>query len=214
MFALAFAVDAEIPALILAVITVLHYYVNYISCFVLFIKKIVIIINYKMDNYTPNTTSTPSNMDTMDTMDTTNDVELVGTNESDNISPSNKADDNKVIEVTTIDALIRYTLVVFIGFVSTLVAMMNGMTQLNQEEESTGLAELVLITDSLVNILCIYLLFGFGEKLYYKLCGCCDRGLKNCFVKRVLSKRSGNDGDDALTQLTAQESKTLLFKTI
>ena len=36
---------------IFTLIFMIHYYTNYILCFILFIKKIVVIINYKMDNY-------------------------------------------------------------------------------------------------------------------------------------------------------------------
>ena len=118
---------------------------------------------------------------------------------------------NQVIEVKSIDSLIRYALMVFIGFVTTFIVLINGVIQVtNGGVHQYRLADLVLPLDAMINMLCIYLLFGFGEKLYYKLCICCDGCLKNCFVNRILSKRGSADDDE----LNVQQSKNLLFQTI
>ena len=136
---------------------------------------------------------------------------------SDDDDIDERSEKNKVIEIKSIDSLIRYAVIVFIGFLSTLLVFIHSIINFitgysiggGNDDDEYHLGYLVLTMDIMINMLCIYLLFGFGEKLYYKLCICCDKCLKNCFVKRMLNKRVGVDH-----QLTLQQSKALLFKTI
>ena len=185
---------------ILTVILFIQYYINYVVCFILFTKKIVVIINYKMDNYQK------QNIELEPQLSATN------TNTATPETPQDddeRVNNNQVIEVKSIDSLIRYALLVLIGCISTLIVFLNGIIQISIEANQSGFSDLTIQIDSIVNMLCICLLFEFGEGLYYRLCSCCDTCLKNCFVKRILRNR-----DEENDPLTVQQSKTLLFKTI
>ena len=47
--------------------------------------------------------------------------------------------------------------------------------------------------DSLINLFCIFILFGFSKNIYFKLCHCCDKCAKKCYIQTIM-KQHKNDG--------------------
>lgn len=59
--------------------------------------------------------------------------------------------------------------------------------------------ERIFMFDSLVNLFCIFILFGFSSSIYYKLCNTCDKRAKQCYVETIMKKQNEN-GASKLTQ--------------
>ena len=79
---------------------------------------------------------------------------------------------NQVIEVKSIDSLIRYALMVFTGFVTTFIVLINGVIQVtNGGVHQYRLADLVLPLDAMINMY-LFIIWIWGRN--YKLCICCD----------------------------------------
>lgn len=186
----------------------IHYFTNYVICFVLFIKKIIVMIKYKLENHSDD----KNNQELIETANhetSSNQVEI-----NNNSSPPNDDEmiNDVVFEIDSIDLLIRYSLLVLIGFTTTIITIISGIISIityDQEQGSNDFENMLFSIDSFVNALCIYLLFGFGKCLYYKLCKQCDKYAKNCFIDRLVFKRIDPDG-----QLTVEQSKALLFETL
>ena len=189
-------IDVPFVLTIFATIFVIHYFINYIVCFILFIKRITLMINYKIDNHLSN----DHNQQEMDTL----------SEDKENTQTVNAISENEVIfEIDSIDLLIRYSLMVSIGFVTTFISILVAMVAIGVE--LYDFEEVLRQIDSFINALCIYLLFGFGKNLYHKLCKLCDTCLKTWFVKNAVKQRVNDDDDN---KLTVQETNTLLFEQI
>ena len=187
-------------AFILSGILVIHYVVNYIACFVLFIKKIIVMIRYRIDNRSE-AANNNINSQEMNTMTTTSE-QATATKQS---RIANKTD--VIFEIGSIDLLIRYSLLVLTGFTSTVLSLVVGIIIFRIYDDGyNDFENLIFRIDSFINALCLYLLFGFGKTLYYKICKSCDRCLKNCFLNSVI--KGNND------ELTEEDAKHLLFETI
>ena len=112
------------------------------------------------------------------------------------------------IQVSSIDSLIRYTLSVLIGFISsvlTLIIIFINVSIENRNEDDRDWLRMATSIDSLINICCVYILFQFCYKFYGKFCQCCDRFAKSYFIKRIIQ-----DNADQKDLTTPKQFESLL----
>ena len=202
LFLILFGLGARPWTFVVIFIFIIHYLSNYIACFILFIKKVFQMMRYKIDNYQVSISKTEQEMTTM------NPDENSEKDRVDNVS-----DNDAIFEIGSIDLLIRYSLLVLTGFVSTFLLDVMGVIVriITTDIGANDFDVLSFRIDIFVNMLCIYLLFGFAKGLYYKICVKCDRCLKKLVLSKILkSDGGGNDGN----KLDEEQTKMLLFETV
>ena len=203
-------------AYIISFILIIHYIINYLMCFTLFMKKVIMMTRYKIDNYLVSKSDDNLNQEMVTiSTNTMNDNEQ----EIEDINDNNDGIGNNVIfEIGSIDLLVRYSLMVLIGFISTFIALISGIIVIIiYSDEDHDFENMVFRIDSFINLLCIYLLFGFGKQLYYTICVNCDRCLKNCVLNKMIKgdiDNGDNTNDDNKDKLSVEQTKMILFETL
>eukprot|EP00483_Globobulimina_turgida_P004450 UN04459 len=109
-----------------------------------------------------------------------------------------------VIDVTPTCSLIRYSLLVLIGFLSTLFHFLSAILfgAITTAGESWGPP-----LDSVINAICICLLFRFSTNIYYSVC-CCDACFARCFMRSVF-KDAKNNEQEIYQQLLFEQTRTV-----
>ena len=166
---IAFNYQWVILSVIFLVLFLIHYGAVYILCCILFVKRAFTIIDYYREQLSESENETDPKMT----------EDIAGKDDT------NNNNENTVINIDSIALLIRYTVLSFIGFITTLFTV---ITQIALAQRGFGInfADLVNSVDIFLNMLCIYSLFIFGKKLYYKSCGICDGCFKNCVLNKIL----------------------------
>ena len=155
---IAFVNELPYSAVVFVALPLIHYSMVYGLCCVLFVKKASMIIDEFTE--TPNQTE----------------IETEGDNTTTEIT------DNE-IDIDSVDLLIKFALLSFISFITTLLSLIANMAAA-QRGVGVNFADLVNQIDIFLKMLCIYLLFTFSKTVYYNLCGDCHGYLRNYMVKQ------------------------------
>lgn len=132
------------------------------------------------------------------------------------VSASNETvDDNidiekvSLIDVTSnVSALVRFTLLICVAFSSTLIAVFFNVFFVSIDQDSDNImniSDAVWVIDSIINQICICLLFKFSTKIYDKICVIFDKIVKNCVVNKIQIKNQETN------ETTKQEFTNLIF---
>ena len=103
---------------VISFILITHYIINYIMCFVLFMKKVIVMTRYKIDNYLVSK-SDETEMVTIKSNTTEDKAEKERT--------ENDIGTDVIFEIGSIDLLVRYSLMVLMGFISTFFTLISGI---------------------------------------------------------------------------------------
>eukprot|EP01084_Bolivina_argentea_P026569 49408_1 len=107
-----------------------------------------------------------------------------------------------VIDLKPTTSLIRYTLLVLVGFLSSIA---NVGSRLLSPQWDLGWIEGV---DGFINALCVCLLFRFSTPFYYKIC-CFDKCFTKCFMRSITSDPQFKD--EPHHQQAASDFESLLM---
>ena len=126
----------------------------------------------------------------------------------------------QVIDITSMERLVRYTLLVLMGLLTTIIGILTIVIDflIRGELGDVDPAFIAIGIDCTVNALCICLLFGFSKKLYDKLCSKCHKTLKNTLITNVFERQERKNRerhdielDDGSELKTKQELQDLIF---
>lgn len=121
------------------------------------------------------------------------------------------------ISLTTIDAVTRYALLMFVGIVSTYICSILVFIDV---EYGWSVSYHILTWgstlvgfDLLVNATTVYMLFQYNSSKYYKLCKVCHRGCNRCCVEMIycFSRKNSRYGVNAAAGKSRQEFATLIL---
>ena len=129
----------------------------------------------------------------------------------------------QVIDITSMERLIRYTLLVLMGLMTTIIGIMTIVIDfyIRGELGDVDPAFIAIGIDCTVNGICVCLLFGFSKNIYDKLCNCCHKTLKNTLITYVFEREERKkvqdknelelEIDDDNQLKTKQELQDLIF---
>lgn len=203
----------------IGVLSILLYIANYIALSVMFCKKLNALMNYRVRNRNHDRNDTSINDNSGTSGKNNNSNSNVGMHDTKNSirthtdtkdrTSSSKKTAAVLVEISSIESLVRYSLSTIIACVSTVLCNIialsrgfansdsssdDGNSSNNNELDGAGLGEFVFSIDALINAFCIFLLFSFSDKIYYKLCHYLDKMIKNYFVKQVIKQNKNQPG--------------------
>eukprot|EP01084_Bolivina_argentea_P031158 57677_1 len=162
--------------------------VVWITFVVLLIQKTIVLINYKLDDEKNNNDACAESTG----IDSTSPTYMSDRTESNN-------DNQVIIDIMSIDLITRYSLLIIIAFITTIVTVFSGLLFVYLEPNKQE--SWVVSFEGFVNAFCIVLFFGFSSQLYYKLCHHPDKWLKTYFVSKIITKGTSDKDKQHLKQL-------------
>merc|ERR1712083_219354 len=110
------------------------------------------------------------------------------------------------VSVATISSLI--TLVIMV-----MITSYHETDSFDNDQELGALEYSFVGLDSLVNAVCLFLLFEFNQNQYYRLCGACHDVIEKCCVRCAVSQffATMDDGDDD-ADLEANDVRDLILR--
>ena len=207
-------------ASIIGVLSILLYITNYIALSVMFCKKLNALMNYRVRNRNHDRNDTSINDNSGTSGKNNNSNSNVGMHDTKNSTYTDTKDRTNttsnssktaavLVEISSIESLVRYSLSTIIACLSTVLCNIialsrgfansdsssdDGNSSNNNELDGAGLGEFVFSIDALINAFCIFLLFSFSDKIYYKLCHYLDKMIKHYFVKQVIKQNKNQPG--------------------
>ena len=135
------------------------------------------------------------------------------TTASDKMNGNNDIIDAHGISNLNVELLARCLVSITVGFTSTAIGIfcliISGIITSVTGTQTTGevtINEIIIVTDAMINMFCIYFLFDFSKQsLQAKLCHLCNNCCKNYLIKGV-SKKNPN-----LSQLEMQQQLDTLL---
>ena len=115
-----------------------------------------------------------------------------------------------ITEVSSIDAMIRLSICVYLGVTSTIVTLLVKAvlySMIENNTEKAGIEDLFLVTDSIVNQFAVFFMFNFSIDYYNKIFGTFHDYLKSIFIDRLIkqSKYNYSAENDPLKSKPKQE---------
>lgn len=131
------------------------------------------------------------------------------TNNTSNTKNDSNSNAGLMIDVGSIESLVRFTLVIIIGFTSTVIFIIAKVfyAAISNKVFEIEFADGLWVTDALINQICIVFLFGFSTNLYHRACNVFDKCLRNIIIKRI----QHDDQKKANNVHTKQEYENLIF---
>eukprot|EP01084_Bolivina_argentea_P193201 331492_1 len=182
---------------ITAPLWIICYITNYILLITLLFKKIIVMMRYKV-----NINGNQNENNTNDKTETTN-------GESVSVTTNGLPANGIMVEITSINLLVRFSLLSLISFITTMIVLLAALIDsifINHLTRSDiAISNVVTLFDAMSNAICICLLFIFASDLYYKLCKFCDKCVKHCMISKVFQNTNENEAKQ-------KEFKKLLFR--